>query len=270
MAEIGIVARPESLRSRLYAELEPGAEGRRGLSFLNKIVCAFILISAASAILETEPALAAPYAGLFVAAEVLFTAFFTVEYAARVWTSVENPRCGPGWRGRLRYMLSPIAILDLLAFAPVLLSLGGGQSFVLRLFRLVRIVRLARLGRFSTAIQYIGEAIRSRSYELGLTMGIAFILVIMSSTLLYLIEGDTQPEAFGSIPRAMWWAAITLTTVGYGDVYPVTVLGRLVAGATAVCAIGLIAMPTGILAAAFSDAVQRHKADHHESGPSSE
>jgi voltage-gated potassium channel len=151
--------------------------------------------------------------------------------------------------------------MDFLAIAPAILALAGSETFVLRLFRLIRIVRLARLGRFSTAMQYMGEAMRSRSYELGLTIGIALLLVIFSATLLYLIEGEAQPTTFGSIPRAMWWAVVTLTTVGYGDAYPLSPLGKIIAGITALSGIGLIAMPTGILAAAFSDAVQKRKAD---------
>jgi voltage-gated potassium channel len=264
MAE-AIAASP-SARRRLYNELEPFA-GSGGLSLLNRIVCAFILLSALTAIVETEAMLVARFQSAFLALETVFTIFFLTEYVARVWVSAENPSFGPGFRGRLKYVLSPLAIMDFLAFAPAILALGGSEAFVLRLFRLIRIMRLARLGRFSTAMQYIGEAVRSRGYELALTVGIAGLLVILSSTLLYLIEGDTQPNAFGSIPRAMWWAIITLTTVGYGDAYPMTALGKIIAGITALSGIGLIAMPTGILAAAFSDAVQRRKADKVGDGP---
>jgi voltage-gated potassium channel len=259
---MGAIAEP-SVRRRLYEALEPQAHGRQGLSTANRLVCAFILLSAAAAVLETERPLAETYAGMFLAAEIVFTAFFAVEYVLRVWISAENPKYGPGLLGRIRYMVSPLAILDLIAFAPALLIAGGSETFLLRLIRLIRILRLARLGRFSTAMQYLAEAVRSRGYELGITVGIAIALVVASSTLLYLVEGDTQPDAFGSIPRAMWWAIVTLTTVGYGDVYPATALGKIIAGVTALAGIGLIAMPTGILAAAFSDAVQRGKQDKH-------
>ena len=182
----------------------------------------------------------------------------------RLWTSAENPRYGGGWRGYLRYALSPAALVDLLAVSALFLMIYGSQTAILRLFRLVRILSIAKLGRFSKAIHAIGDAIRSRRYELLMSLMIATVLLLVSSTLLYIIEGDNQPQAFGSIPRAMWWSIATLTTVGYGDVVPSTPLGKLLAGMTAITGIGLIAMPTGILAAAFSDAIQRRQREEFE------
>lgn len=138
--------------------------------------------------------------------------------------------------------------------------------FLLRLLRLLRLVRLAKLGRYSLAIGAIGDALRDRRYELGASVAIAIVLLLVTSSLLYVVEGEVQPETFGSIPRAMWWSIATLTTVGYGDVVPITALGRTLAGATALLGIGLVALPTGILAAAFSDALARRRAARTESG----
>ena len=104
-----------------------------------------------------------------------------------------------------------------------------------------------------------------RRFELLLSLAVALVLLVLSSTAMYLVEGPTNPEAFGSIPRAMWWSIVTLTTIGYGDVFPVTLGGRMVAGVTAICGIGLIAAPTGILSAAFSDALARRRRLRDES-----
>jgi voltage-gated potassium channel len=251
-----------TVRRRVYTHLEPRAWPSKGLSPVNRFICALILASAALAIVETEPELSRPYFHLFLAVEWVVALIFAVEYGARVWVCVENPRYADGWRGRLRYMRSPLAIVDLLALMPVLLLMGGTESILLRSFRLLRIVRVARLGRFSRAAQYMMDAVRSRRYELLVSVCTAALLLVVSSTLLYLVEGHVQPEAFGSIPRAMWWSIVTLTTVGYGDVFPVTPLGRVLAAVTAIMGIGLIAMPTGILAAAFSDAIHRHEKDN--------
>lgn len=120
-------------------------------------------------------------------------------------------------------------------------------------------MRLARIGRFSQAWTSLFEAISKRGSEIAISITIAFILIIISSTVLYLAEGAAQPEEFGSIPRAFWWSVATLTTVGYGDVTPVTGLGKVFAGITAILGVGLVAMPTGILAAAFSEAFQKDK-----------
>ncbi len=127
----------------------------------------------------------------------------------------------------------------------------------LRLIRLIRILSLAKLGRLSSALRHLGDAILSRRYELLATLGLAVCLLVIGASALYWLEGALQPDKFGSIPRALWWSVITLTTIGYGDVYPITVAGKYVAGIVAVAGIGVIALPTGILAAAFSDAVQR-------------
>ena len=244
------------LRHRLYVALDSEGRTKKGLSRLNLALAAAILASVTVAALETEPALAERHEAFFRSAEIVFFSIFAVEYLARLWSAVEDPRCGSGLKGRLRWMLSPTAIIDLLALAPVLVFAGATPAYLLRLFRLLRIVRLAKLGRFSRAWSLVAGVIALRRYELLLTLDVASVALLCSATLLYLVEGPVQPEAFGSIPRSLWWAVVTLTTIGYGDVYPVTALGRVLAGATAVVGIGLIAAPTGILAGAFSEALR--------------
>lgn len=248
-----------TLRRQLYIQLEPAAWKGKGISSTNRVVCWLIVISAAFAIIETEPTLVLGRENTFLRLEILFTCIFVVEYFARLWIAGEDPRYGPSLRGHLRYLVSASAILDLLAIAPILLTFAGSEVFLLRLFRFARILRVARLGRFSNAARQISEAIKYRKHELLVSLIVAVVLLVATSTLLYLIEGDLQPEAFGSIPRAMWWSVATLTTVGYGDVYPHTPLGRFVAALTAIAGIGLVAMPTGILAAAFSDVLHRQQ-----------
>jgi voltage-gated potassium channel len=262
-----VATETRSLRARLYRQLDPRAWPGKGLSPTNKLVCAFILVSSALSILETEPSLSAGRPLVFIGFEWVFALLFGAEYAGRVWTSAESPRYGPGIRGKLKYVRSPAALFDLAVLMSFALSLMGGEAFLLRLVRLLRILRLARLGRFSHALDHVGEAVTARRHELMLSVGIAFILLIVAATMLYLVEGHAQPEAFGSIPRAMWWAVATLTTVGYGDIYPVTALGRVLGGLTAVIGIGLIAMPAGILAAAFGEAMRRRRGEEDDDRP---
>lgn len=247
-----------NLQERAYQQLEPIAWGKPGLSPANRIISLIICASVIVAILESEQVVFSGRENAFRFAELLIAGFFLLEYVARVWVSPLNPKY-EGRYGRLRYMFSFSAIIDLLALAPLLFVFVGSEAFLLRLIRLVRIFRLARLGRFSKAMNAIAEAVQSRRYELLMSLSIAGILLLVSSTLLYIVESDVQPETFGSIPRAMWWSIATLTTVGYGDAFPVTPVGKMLAGATAITGIGLIAMPTGILAAAFSDALQRQR-----------
>lgn len=244
-----------NIRRRLHEQFDPHAWQQDGLSPVNRFVCFAVLIAVFVAIIETEPTISAPNSTLFLWLEVIFATLFITEYIARLYAAGENPRFA-GVRGRLRYMVTPGAIIDALALLPSILSFGAYNGFLLRVLRVVRLLRVARLGRVSTAWDALAEALHRRRYELGLSGGVAVMLLIFSSGLLYLVEGDAQPETFGSIPRALWWSVATLTTVGYGDVTPITVLGKFLAGFTAIAGIGLIAMPTGILAAAFSDAFQ--------------
>lgn len=247
-----------TLRRRLYAMLEPRQHG--GLTLLNKALSLSIVLSVLSAVLESEPTLSDAHEQVFAWLEEGFGIIFTTEYLVRLWTSAEDPRYGESLRGKLQFIASPAAVLDLLAITPFFVVAIGSEAYVLRLFRLLRVLRLARLGRFSTALTHLIQAVTSRRYELAMSALVALVLMLVSSTVLYIVEGEVQPDAFGSIPRAMWWSIVTLTTVGYGDVHPVTVLGKIFAGATALTGIGLIAMPTGILAAAFSDALERQRA----------
>ena len=248
-----------TLRERLYLQLHPAARKEEGLSPTNRLIALLIVLSAAVAVLETEALVHDGREGLFFLAEMVFSLLFAAEFAGRLWTSAEHPDYGPGLAGKLRYLRSPAAIFDMLALLPIFLTALGAEAFLLRLARLLRILRLARLGRFSVAMSSISEAIRSRREELLLSLGVAALVLVISSALLYLVEGGVQPENFGSIPRAMWWSIVTLTTVGYGDVFPMTAVGRILAAITAVTGIGLIAMPAGILAASFSDAMKRQR-----------
>ncbi|AGA34671.1 Potassium voltage-gated channel subfamily KQT; possible potassium channel, VIC family [Thioalkalivibrio nitratireducens DSM 14787] len=253
-----------SLRQRLYLHLEPTAWPRTGLSPANLVIAVLIVFAALLAILETEETLRADAPRFFQYAEFLILLLFSTEYMARLYAAGEDPRYR-GVLGRLRYMRTWWAIVDLLAILPSLVTMGGQNTFLLRLLKLLRLLRLSRLGRFSRAWSAIAQAVQLRSFELLLSFGAAGMLLILSSACLYLVEGGEQPEAFGSIPRALWWSVATLTTVGYGDVTPVTALGRILAGITALAGIGLIALPTGVLASAFSDALRRQAA-HDRSG----
>lgn len=251
----------EGLKARLAAQLDPALRQKRGLSWPNRTLAVIIVVSVIIGILQTEAALA-EYRPLFRLCEYAFLAIFGVEYVLRVWTSTENPAV----KNRLHYMLRPISLIDALVLISMASSLFGPQAALFRMFRLLRLLLLARLGRFSEALSNLARAVSERRFELFVSAAIAGLMLLVTSSLLYVLEGGHQPEAFGSIPRAMWWSVATLTTVGYGDVVPITVLGRICAGLSAIAGIGLIAMPTGILAAAFSEAMDRLR-EEKRAGP---
>lgn len=251
-----------TVRARLARLLDPALKVSVGLSVLNTIIIIIIVLSLIMAILETESTIYQGHECLFLSLEWFFTFVFAVEYVARVWVSVENPK----YKNRFYYMLTPAAIFDLLTVVLILLTTLGTEGFVLRLARLLRVLMIAKLGRYTIAMRNITQAIYLRRFELIISFSIGMFALILSSSVLYIIEGDVQPLIFGSIPRAMWWSVTTLTTVGYGDVYPLTALGKFFGAITAIIGIGLIAMPTGILAASFSDAIQAIRKNHEDEG----
>ena len=254
-----------SLRLRAYRQLDPAAWPREGLSPVNFALAILIVIAVFAAVIETEPTISIGREGLFRDFELVVASIFLVEYSARVWTSVESPRFAGSRFPRLRYMMTPIAIIDVLAILPAVLAFGGASSLVLRFFRVFRMVRLAKLGRTSRAWRAIREAIAERRHEFALVLGLVAVAMLISSSLLYWAEADAQPDKFGSIPRALWWSIVTLTTVGYGDVFPITPLGRAFAGIIAITGVMLIAIPTGIFAASFSEGLQRYR-DRRDGG----
>ncbi len=245
-----------SIRAAVYYHLEPRARAR-GLSLANIVIALIILTAAFLAILETEDSLREPHETLFVSIQLAFGVFFLIEYLLRLWAAGEDPRFQGKRLGRLHWMLTPSAIIDFIALAPLFVTFASTGLYWVRFARILRILRIVRLGRMSRAFDSIVSALYDRRFELFVAFIIAFLLMLFSATLLYFAEGQAQPEAFGSIPRAMWWAIVTLTTIGYGDVYPITFLGKACAALIAISGIGVIAMPTGILAAAFSDAMQK-------------
>jgi voltage-gated potassium channel len=248
-------------RRRTYLALEPSAQEAGRLSRANEFILVAIIVTAAIATLETEPTIRQGRETFFIVAMLVSAAIFLVEYGLRLWIVPENPEYKGKRLARLRYAGSPMALIDLAAIAPTLLTNLGGGFFLLRFARALRIIRLASLGRFSGAWLHIQEALSARRLELLFTLALGLLAMLIAATLMYWVEGGVQPDKFGSIPRSLWWAVVTLTTVGYGDVYPVTPAGKILAGAVSIVGIGVIAMPTGILAAAFSDALQRHRAE---------
>lgn len=246
-------------RRRIWKQLEETGSSEGRISPINAAVLLAILIAMAAAALETEPALAQSAGWLFVWINAGVVVLFTVEFLARLWTAPEGLPDASATQARWRFLKSPLAVLDLAALVISLLPAGGLYGAAVRVLRLLRVLRIARFGRFSQALVILGQSIASRRYELMVAALLAVGFLSVTSTALYLLEGPIQPDKFGSIPRAMWWSVITLTTVGYGDVYPVTALGKIVASVSALVGIGLVAIPTGIIAAAFTENLKRRQ-----------
>jgi len=204
------------------------------------------------------------YRGLVVGLEIFFGVVFLIEYLVRLWCIADAPGPGSAIGKRLRFIVSPLAIIDLVVIVSSLLPLFFTDVAILRLVRLVRLIALAKFNRFSHAVEEISKAVWGRRYELIVTIALAWVLLLCGALALYWAEGDVQPDKFGSIPRSLWWSIITLTTVGYGDVSPVTPLGKVLASVVALTGVALVAMPAGIMAAAFSNAMEKKRQAERE------
>ena len=255
------IAVQQGFRHKLYMELVPEAR-EQGISRLNWVIIAIVLLSFLTLALETEPTLTAQpeWRAAFHAFNVFVVTVFAVEYVVRVYIHGLKEEY-LGFAGHLRYMTRFYSIADLLAFLPelIVMLIGGGVPLVaLRVFRLFRLIKLAR---FVPAFDVLGAAVRRAGSQLLTTLAMALALVYVSAVALYFIEGvgGKQQETFQSIPRAIWWAIATLTTVGYGDVYPVTPLGRAFASVIALAGIGVVALPAGVFASAFSDELRERE-----------
>lgn len=275
-----------SLRRRLYALLEPSAVGgfrisRRGgvnpAFLIESLLVAVILINSASLILWTVPSLAESWEAVFHLIESTTVGIFLVEYCLRLWTAPESDpeSVDSEWAQRWRYMRSLNALVDSAALAPsaigaiMLLTVGAGPS--LSFLLTVRLLtRTAKLARYFPAARRLGMAMRLKASQLLTTVAGLFIALVIAAALMYFAETQAQPDVFPSIPAAMWWSVVTLTTVGYGDTVPITGPGRALAAVIAVLGIGLFALPAGILSAGMmeADAVDKMQSrrTYHQSG----
>lgn len=245
------------LRSRLYSVLELGpAAGRLGVT-IGQMLIGLIVVTLIGTILESVPRLASAYGKLFDVIEYAALTIFTVEYLARLWTAAEHPpwrRLG-AIRSRLHFVGSPSGLIDLAAVLPFWLSFIVAAD--LKAFLVLRLIRFFKLTRYSPAMRSLLEALYAERRAL---LGCFVILcgaTLIAAALMHLAEGTSQPDKFGTIPDAMWWAIVTLGTVGYGDAVPITAAGRLVAGLTIFVGLLMVALPVGIVATAFANEVHR-------------
>ena len=226
---------------------------------IDTFLITLIALNVALVLIESEPGVSdgdfGPALRVF---ETVSSLVFTLEYVLRLWTAVEQARFASPVRGRLRFALTPMALIDLVAIVPFWLPMfiTVDLRFV-RALRLFRLVRLLKIGRYAHAVNALGRVFALKKAQLPMTFFSVSLLLIVCAGLMYFVENPAQPDKFTSIPQTMWWAAATLTTVGYGDMYPITTLGQILGAFISFIGVVIIAVPAGIVASGSARSTPR-------------
>ena len=250
------------MRARIHDILEMSDTKDPFCRIFSLFIVSLILLNVVCIVLESMDEIERQYRDLFWSIEIGSTLVFALEYLLRLWSSVESKENGgtpkSDSRKRIQYIFSPMAIIDLIAFLPSLLQVLF-PGIDLRFLRILRLLRVFKLTRYFSTFELLFNVLYEERKNLAGIFVILIVILVMAASALYLVERDVQPEKFGSIPQAMWWAIAALTTVGYGDVYPQSYLGQILGSLVTILGIGMVALPSGILASAFSEQMRQKR-----------
>ena len=249
-------------RKEIYNVLEVtrGKKSKASL-FFNSILLTTISLNTFAIILHSVKSLRHDFVTFFSDFEYFSVIFFTIEYFVRLWVCVENEKYRHPLWGRIRYMFSAGALIDLLAIMPFYLSNFTSDTSLIRILRLFRIFRLFKFSRYVHALKVIESVFKDKREELILSFVFFIFTLLIASSTMYYIENPAQPNVFSSIPATLWWGVTTITSVGYGDAYPITPLGKLLGGIVAVAGVAMFALPTGIFVSGFNEHIKSSKQD---------
>lgn len=248
-------------QKRIAEILNKGVRGDKWSARVDLALAILIFANLIAVVLESLQTLSTRYSLFFSAFELFSVSIFLIEYVLRIWSAPCSDSFDASTANgkRLSYITSFTGLIDLLAIVPTLLQwLIPGAD--LRWLRAIRMIRLLKISHYSSALEDLISAVYEERRSFGAAVYLFAIALFLASTTLYLAENQVQPDAFGSIPESMWWAIITLTTVGYGDVSPVTPIGKLVGSVTAVMGVCSVALLTGIVGSAFSNQLAKRRA----------
>lgn len=252
----------KAIKKRVFEIISKAENGDHASQIFDYSIMALIALSILSIILESFANIYEKWHSVFQVFEIITVVVFTIEYILRVWTAdllypdAKHPR--------LKYIFSVMAIIDLLAILPFYVPfISADLRFLrmMRLFRLFRLLRVFKLGRYFEALQVIMKVIKTSGPQLVMSVALCFFVMLFSAIIMYTVENPVQPEQFPNVISSLWWAICTLTTVGYGDVYPITHIGRFFASVISLVGIGIIAIPTGIIAAGFNQVISKERKD---------
>lgn len=250
------------IKKKVHSLLHPELDSTKWDKVLNGFIIILIILNITAVMLETVPSIHEPNKEFFRLFDLFSVIIFTIEYVLRVWSSNHDPKYAHSFHGRLKYMLSPDALIDLLAILPFYVHVMVGLDLrVLRILRLLRFLRLFRLTSYMKSARMVRSVFKKRANDLKLSLVLIFFLMIIASCLMYFAEHAAQPAIFSSIPASIWWAVVTITSVGYGDMVPITLLGKILTGIISLLGFAVFALPAGIITAGFLEEMSKSK--HH-------
>lgn len=254
-----------TVRKRVAEILEANRPGDPVGTVVDSALIALIVANVLAAILVTLPSIRAEWRSVLLGFEIFSIGVFTIEYLLRLWSCVDKERyagLSPA-RARLKWMTSPLGLIDLLAILPFyllfLFPTDSHTALLLRVFRGMRLLRIFKLTRYSPAISIFRSVLKQESGTLTVVAFVLTVAVVLAAWGIFILEHEAQPEEFGSIPHALWWSVVSLTTVGYGDVVPLTAGGKIFASIIALLGVGMAALPAGILASGFTSEIRRRE-----------
>jgi len=245
---------------KVHTLLHPELGTTKWDRIINGFIITLIILNVIAVMLETVASIHDPNARFFRIFDTVSVIIFTIEYILRVWSCNHEPRYAHSFHGRIKYMVSLGALIDLLAILPFYLHVIVGLDLrVLRILRLLRFLRLFHLTSYMKSARMVRNVFINKANDLKLSLVLIFCLIIISACLVYFAEHSVQPAKFSSIPATLWWAVITLTSVGYGDMIPVTAPGKILTSIISLAGLAVYALPAGIITAGFLEETKKQK-----------
>ena len=250
------------LKTKIFQLVQKGSHGHRMNKWFDYFIMTLILMSVIDIILQTSPNINYQQYRALQIFNAISIIIFSIEYLLRLYVSDLTHPAKNRFRSVLKFIFSAYGIIDLLAILPFYLPMLINMDLrFLRALRLTRVLRILKVNRYSNSLNLIWEVIKEKKSELAVTGFVTFLILLLASFIIYYVEGESQPTQFPSVLASFWWAIATLTTVGYGDVYPITSLGKIISGLIAVLGIGMVALPTGLISAGFMTKIETNKAE---------
>ncbi len=245
------------IKQKIALLFDNDKDNSKGDKIVELFIAGLIIVNTIAIVLESYNTIYKSYTNFFTGLEIFSVIIFSIEYLVRLWIAdIIYPEVSPS-KAKLKYMTSFMGIVDLVSILPFYLPyILKTDLRIFRILRLFRLMRLLKLNRYFSSLGVIKNVIKKTKNEILVTIFLVFILLVLASTLMYNIEKSAQPDAFENIGQAMWWAVATLTTVGYGDIYPVTGLGKVLSAFIALLGIGIVALPTGIISSAYIEEIR--------------